>query len=484
MAFYTIKSCLFFLQNIAHVLLRYFRINDPYRLVALFALLVVLCLPVFIDGAGITYPELKSMVTGEKVAEGYTLYYEIIDSTPPLASWFYGLCDWVFSRNITARHVTAFIILFLQSIVFGVVLIDKKVFTENTYIPALVFCLLILLSFDMFSLTADLAAFGFILLALNSILTEIEFRVQRDETILNLGLYTSLATLFNFSYLFYLPGILLILILFTRYALRKYLLLLTGFLLPHLVLLCAFYLNGTHIELWNRFYTVNISFEGTSYLSLKSLIVLSAVPLVLLSISLVFLNQRARLTNYQSQVLQAMFVWFIAAMIQIYFAPDLRPQSLVPLVPPVAFFLTHFLLHIKRKRFAEMTVWVLLLGIIGTMYLSRYHKLRAVDYSRLLIGSSSVPFSDKRVLVLEDNPVALLNNTSSPAFLDWDLSKKIFDEPTVYENVLLVNRLFEKDPPEIVLDPENRMEGFFERIPRLKSRYQKSGQGYWVVVSN
>jgi 4-amino-4-deoxy-L-arabinose transferase-like glycosyltransferase len=465
-------------------LLRYFRINDPYRLVALFVLLVVLCLPVFIDGAGITYPELKSMVTGEKVSEGYILYSEIIDSSPPLASWFYGLCDWVFGRSITARHLTAFIILFLQSIFFGVVLIDKKVFTENTFIPALVFCLLTLLSFDMFSLTADLAAFGFILLALNSILTEIEFRVQRDETILNLGLYISLATLFNFSYLFYLPGFLLILILFTRYALRKYLLLLTGFLLPHVVLFCAYYLNGAHIELWNRFYTVSVSFEGTSYLALKGLIVLGAVPLLLLSIALVFLNQRARLTNYQSQVLQAMFLWFIAAVIQIYFTSDLRPQSLLPLVPAFAFFLTHFLLHIRRKRFAEMTVWVLLLGVVGTSYLSRYQKLKAVDYSGLLIGSSSVSFSDKHVLVLEDNPAAFLNNTSSPAFLDWHLSKKIFDEPHVYENVLLVNRLFEKDPPEIILDPENRMEGFLDRIPHLKSQYQKSGQGYWVVLSN
>ena len=88
-------------------------------------------------------------------------------------------------------------------------------------------------------------------------------------------------------------------------------------------------------------------------------------------------------------------------------------------------------------------------------------------------------YINKRILVLEENPALLLNNTLSPAFVDWNLSKNIFENPQYYENVLLVNRFLEKDPPEIILDPKNIMEKYFERLPVLKSNYRKEGNN-WV----
>jgi hypothetical protein len=465
-------------------LLRYFRINDPYRLLGLLVLLTLLWLPLFLDSPPLTLPELKSMVLGEKVAEGRMLYTDIIDSTPPLASWFYGLCDVMFGRNITARHLATLLILFFQSFYFGIVLLNKKVFAENTYVPTLLFSLLTLLSFDMLSLTADLAAFGFLLLAINALLTEIEFRVQRDETIFNLGLYISLAMLFRFSYGIYLPGFILILILFTRSSIRKYLLLLTGFGLPHLVLVCVYYLDGNVETIWSRFYLVNLITGPFHLIGLKSLLILSSVPAVFLVIAFFALNRGGRLTNYQSQVLQAMFMLFVVALVQIFFTSDLRPQSLLPLMVPISFFLTHFLLMIRRRKFAEMNTWIFMLGIVGIMYLARYQKIVSVDYSRLMAGASSLEFSSKRVLVLDDDPQAYVDNTIAPALIDWRLSKEIFDQPDYYDHVLLINRLFMNDPPEVIIDPENRMEKFFERIPRLRAQYKRAAQGHWEMVRN
>ena len=465
-------------------MLHFFRINDPYRLFGLLVLLTVLSLFIFIDSPGITHPELKSILIGEKVTEGYSLYSEIIDSTPPLASWFYGLCDWIFGRNLTARHLFTFVLLFLQSAFLGIILIDKRAYNENTFIPSLIFSLLMLISFDMLSLTAEVAASGIMLLALNALLTEIEFRVQRDETIFNLGLFISLASLFSISYIIYLPGLLVILIIFTRNTIRKYLLMGMGFILPYLLVFCLFYLNNNHYELWNRFVVPNLAFTTAPFLSFKSLITLCAVPLLYLLISILVLNRNAHLTKYQSQVLQAMFLWMVIALIQILFAPGLRPQSLLPLAPPVCFLITHFLLAIRRKKIAEINTWVILLGIISTLYFSSYQKISYVDNSKLLVGLSSVEFSDKKTLVLDNNPGAYIHNTLSPAFINWNLSADIFDNSQYYENVLLVNRLFEKDSPEIILDPDNRMEKFFERIPGLKSKYKRSGNGTWMLISN
>lgn len=465
-------------------MLRYFRINDHYRLIGLFVLLSFLCLPVFLDSAQITLPEVESIVLGEKVAEGFSLYNEIIDSTPPLAAWFYGFCDWVFGRNLTGRHIFAFIILFIQSAFLGFFLIGKKALPENTFIPSVIFSVLTLISFDVLSLTAEVAALGFLLLAVNALLTEIEFRVQRDETILSMGLFIGIGTLINFSYVIYLPGFLIMLMLFTRNIPRKYLLFLSGFMLPHLMLFATYYMQGHSAELWHRFYIPNLSFAEVSLISIKSLMVLCSAPLLYLVISLFILNRDAHLTKYQSQVYQAMVIWFIVALIQVYFSPNFRPQSLLPLAPPVSFFFTHFLLLIKKKRIAELYLWIILVGSVSIAYMARYQKIVPVDYTHLWVKESSRPVSDKRVLVLADEPGVFIKNRIAPAFLNWPLTKEIFDGPQFYENVILVNRYFENDPPEIIIDPENRMEKFFDRIPRLKSKYTKSENGFWVSVNN
>ena len=446
--------------------------------------MTLLTLPLFIDTAPLTYPELSSFVIGEKVHEGHSLYSELIDSTPPLASWLYGLMDILFGRSLTIRHVLAFLILFSQSAFLGIMLIDKKAFAENTYIPSLLFSLLAFISFDSLSLTAELLASGFILLTLNNLFKEIEFRIQRDETIFNLGLFISLASLLQFSHIIYLPGAILVLLIFTRSNARKYLLLVLGFLLPQLFLISVYFLSGNSQSLWEFFYLPNFRFATESLISTTSLLLLCAIPLLYLFISLFILNRDARLTKYQSQIFQAMFVWFVVAVIEVLFTSDRRPQSLITLIPPVSFFLTHFLLLIRRRKFADIHLWVLLIGIVTVAYLARYNKIEEIRYDRLVVNQSSA-LKGKRILVLDDQPALYLENQLATAFYDWSIAQSIFEQPGYYENLLMVSRSFEADLPEVIIDPKNLMTAFFERLPALAARYEKSPEGYRLIkISN
>lgn len=263
-------------------LLRFFRINDPYRLVGLLVMLIFLSLPLFIDGAGLTYPELKALLVGEKVHEGFGLYSEVIDSTAPITAWFNGLMDILFGRSILARHIFSFVIIFLQSVFLGFVFIDKKAFAENTFIPSLIFSILFLFSFDTLSLTGDLLAFGFMLWALNSLFKELEFRAQGDETVVKVGIYISLASLCSFSFVVYLPAALTILIIFSGSGARKNLLLVFGFLLPHLLLSSVFYLSGSLGNLWEYYYLPGLSFSYKTYINSGSLLLLGAIPLFII----------------------------------------------------------------------------------------------------------------------------------------------------------------------------------------------------------
>ncbi len=459
-------------------MLSYFRINDPYRLVGLLVIVTLLTLPLFIDTPEVTVTELKSFVIGERVNNGYTLYHETIDSTPPLTAWFYGLFDMVFGRSLTARHILAFAILFFQSAFLGIILIDKKVFTENTYIPSLLFSLLAFISFDTLALTGDLLAFGVILLALNNLIKEIEFRTPRDETTFNLGVFISIASMFSFSYAIYLPGALILLSIFTRSSVRKYLLLAFGFLLPHIVLICIYNLNGHAGELWQNYYLHNLGFPSHDLISTSSLLLLCIMPLFYLFVSLFILNRDARLTKYQSQIFQAMFLWFVIAFVQFFIAADFRPQSIITVIPSVSFFLTHFLLLIRRRKFAEMNTLILLIGIVSVAYLTRYNKIPQISYHELFVKENPLPIKDKKILVLSTQQEIFRNNTLGSSFYSWDLSEPVFRNPDYYENLLLVHRAFEKERPEVIVDPENLMKGFFNRLPQLSALYVKSSEGY------
>src|SRR5690606_35518732 len=137
-------------------------------------------LPLMIVNDQLTVPELRDLLLGEKQNEGYKMYREVVDNSAPLAAWTHELLDSVFGRSILARHILAFIIIFLQSAYVGVLFISKRVLSENTYIPSLMFALLFFFSYDTLSLSNELLGSGFLLLALNNIFAEIEFRNERD----------------------------------------------------------------------------------------------------------------------------------------------------------------------------------------------------------------------------------------------------------------------------------------------------------------
>lgn len=459
-------------------MINYFRINDPYRLVGLFILLLIIYTPLFIFDNQLTVPELKSLLLGEKQNEGYDMYAQVVDNTAPLAAWSHEILDSIFGRSILARHIIAFLIIFLQSAYVGILFIMKKAFSENTYIPSFLFALLFFFSYDTLSLSNELLGSGFLLLALHNLFQEIEFRSEGDESIFNVGLCISLASLFSFAFIAYLFCSLIILLLFTRSNARKFLLLIFGFLLPHLVTISIAFLNDSTGALWDYYYLSNLSFERTSFVSAKTLFLLASIPLFYFIISLVMLNREARFSKYQSQILQAVLLWLVFSVFFVIYTKDLRPQSLIVFIPGMAFLLTHFFLLIRRKKFIHLNAWILFAGIVTVAYLARFEKIKSIDYSALLVDEVEQPMRGKRVLVLDGSLDLYRDNFLATPFVNWQLSQDIFRNPDFYENVTQVYRAFKADPPELVIDRENLLGDFFNRMPEIKASYERQGDGY------
>lgn len=445
----------------------------------LLVLLLILFLPLFIDSPEISFPELKAIIIGEKLNENQSMYTGLVDNSAPLAAWLNEIIETVFGRSLLARHIIAFVLIFLQAAYMGIMFITRKVFNENTYIPSLIFCLLFLTSYDMLTLSGELVGLTFLLLALNNLFKEIEFRVQRDETVFNIGLFISIASLFSFTYFIYLFCVMAILLFFTRTTLRKFLLLVFGFLLPHLLVISVAYLNGSLLELWRFYYASNLGFTRETHISIQSLIVLSSIPLFYLIVSLFMLQREARFSKYQSTLFQILFLWIGFSCLYVLYCKDLRPQNLIVFIPAFTFLFSHFFLVIRRRKYAEMNIWIFLIGILSVSYLSRYNKIGAVNYNALVVPvASNATVTAKRILILENNLAYLRENNLATPYLNWTLSEETFKNPEYYETVAEVYHAFKTDPPEVIVDRQNLMKAFFERMPEIKNQYLRTGNFY------
>lgn len=147
-------------------------------------------------------------------------------------------------------------------------------------------------------------------------------------------------------------------------------------------------------------------------------------------------------------------------------------------MPSFAFFITHLVLLIRRRRFAEINLWILLIGVVSVSYLARYGKIDSINYSALVVPAG-ISSPEKKVLILDDDIATYRTNQLASGFFDWNLSRSIFENPDVYENVLLVYNSLNNDPPDVIIDPNNVMEMFFRRIPALEKKYVRtSGNTY------
>lgn len=190
------------------------------------------------------------------------------------------------------------------------------------------------------------------------------------------------------------------------------------------------------------------------------------------------MNRDARLSKYQTQLVQTMFFWLVFSVLQALYSKDFRPQNFISVIPGLTFFITHFLLLIRRKRLAEIYIWVLLLGTVTIGYMARYGALSNVDYSNLFVSDIEFPVKGKRVLVLDSQWEVYKNNSMATPFLNWTLAEDIFSHPEFFENQISVYDGLLNDPPDVIRDKNDLLKPFLLRIPELRKLYVRDGIYY------
>ena len=98
-----------------------------------------------------------------------------------------------------------------------------------------------------------------------------------------------------------------------------------------------------------------------------------------------------------------------------------------------------------------------------------------------LVAANYLAKAGKKVLVLTADVSWYAGNSLATPFLDWNLAEPVFTGLNYYENVIAINEGF-SDLPDVIIDPDRRMDAVFDRIPRLRDMYREAGPGRYVVV--
>lgn len=457
----------------------FFRLNDPYRLLILLLFLLLMKLPAFYGSVPLTVPELHWMVVGEKLAEkGTVMYRDVWDDTAPLAAGMYWLLHEMFGRSQLAYQILGLILIIVQCALFNHILLRNKAYNENTYIPALIYGLLMCSFFQFYTLSPILVSLTFILLTINNIFYDIEFRATKNN-LLSSGILMGVASLF------YLPSIMLVLallfayLLFTGTTLKSYFLFLYGLALPWMLVMVYYYWNDALFQFYINFIYSLLFLEHSSYMTYSMLIGIVIVPFVLLILSFFKLFEAKRFNNFQERFQQTMIFVFIMALVVWWISNNRMPALLVLFVPVAAFYISHFFLLIRKRFVTEIAFTLFLLTILFGHFASLYQwrpLSRMLSYETLVVHTT--PWDElvkgKKILYVGEEDFSIYNNASlATPYLNWELSSLHLDAPDYYDNLMSIYDNFINDTPEIIIDTEGVMQKVFSRMPSIADKYRK-----------
>ena len=315
-------------------------------------------LPLFYFGLPVIIPEVKWLLIGEALANGKNMYKDIWDFTGPLAAGFYSLLHMFFGKSINAYRSFSIILVLIQCGIFNNLLLSNKAYNQNTYLPALMYMVFMHISFDFLTLSPVLMGMTFALLAVNNLFQRID-NTTRDELFIQMGLYIGIATLFYLPFFLYFLIIIISLLVFTGSIFRRMLLIIYGFFIV-LTLAALYYFWFDSLSVFRIFYLksafILLSFD---YFSWKEFLGLSAIPLMIFSISYFKTKTIGKYINSQIKIQRVMLMFMITGIIAMLLSKEFSMYQLIYIVPGLAFFASNYLLLIKKWLIAEMTLLIL-----------------------------------------------------------------------------------------------------------------------------
>ena len=463
-------------------MLRFFKINDPYRLIAIFLIAFAIKIPFFTNNSA--YFDMQHwLLIGEAMKSGH-MYVDIFDSLSPLAATTYWFIVLVFGKSTLALQILGTLLMLIQAIIFNNLTINNKVYEQNTYLPAFVYIILASSHYALSVFSPVQLAITFILLAFSRLLSHVEFRAKRDEQIMSIGLLIGIATLFYLPSIIFLPIVLIILFLFTNTLRRRYVILTISGLIPIFAAFGYYWLVNDELGYFIvNFIQPSLAIDFSSLVKIGSNVGLILPVLLFWLFGTITMSKQRRLNNYQSRLAQLFFITGLMALLVLLFKSADIITGIILLVPVAAFFTTHMFFLIRRSLIDFITLLILLSFNLLTSYDSEFGLLginKSIEQEVVVEPELVTLIKDKKLMVLGDRQRLYVYGSLATPFYDWSLSRAVVNNLEYYDNVVFIKESIDRYQPEVILDYELRWRKILLHIPEFYQQYEQVRPFVWV----
>ncbi len=281
--------------------------------------------------------------------------------------------DWLYetlSLSDLNYTIFAFLLVLIQTLMINFLANRHKIQEEENYLPALFYVLISSCSVLFFGLSPVLLGMTFLIPAMYNLLMIYKIK-EAGAHHFNAGFFIACASLcYGSLSLFIIFGLIAILNL-RSFNIREFLQLISGFLVPYIILFTIFFYMGDVIDgfwayiisFYDRFHLEN-SFNSQNYLSL---IILGIVLIILLSQYFSFLEKKNIKTKKQINLL---YIFIIFIVLSAFVQSGVWIEHLVLLAIPYSILMSLWMLKMNKKWLAELTHLALFLFILfGHYYL-------------------------------------------------------------------------------------------------------------------
>ncbi|MCH7410284.1 hypothetical protein MM239_12825 [Belliella sp. DSM 111904] len=465
-------------------MLRFFKINDPFRLLGILVLLLIYSgFYYLVLGAPITQPELIWMLVGERLADGFHMYTDVIDDTGPLSVGVYWILHEIFGRSFFVYKMLAFLIAIFQITYINTLFIQYKSFDENTYIPAAVMLVLFHLSFDMLVLSPALMGGTFLVLALGQLFAQTVLQKEGSDSVLLAGVFGGIAACFHFPLIIFLPFLVVSGIAISGFTFRQFLLSLVGYFLP--LSLCAlyyFWIDALPEFVFEYIFASRVV-DVYPHVTILALIGIFALPLLLAVIGYFVGVWFKVITVNQQKQRQLLFVYVIFAVLSILITNRRTPYQFVIIIPSLTYFITQIFVYVTQRKALLVFTFLLFVGVplSGYLWLGLTKQSGLLDQYQLKVEQKHQISKGKKVLVLGKDTAYYWESQPATPYLNYKLSDRILKDFDDLSDMAGVYQQFLLEKPELVIDQEGTFPALLERIPQLGDMYHVQGVGIYVL---
>ena len=258
----------------------------------------------------------------------------------------------------------AFILIISEALLLNYIVNENEILSKPSFLPALFY--VVFMSNDNRMLMLYPLLFGnfFILLGIHKLVSS----YRKDAAFSNAfdaGILFSLATLFYFPNILFLPLLGIGFVLFRPFNWREWVISFLGILVPYLFVITYYFWNDMFsFSLVGKMFYPSLSRESKVDFSQHFyFILIVGWSLVLFSFGKLFTGS-SEVSQKNKKSIQ-LLIWFsVFAFISVLFAREISIQSFSALAIPSSVFCANYFLKIKKEWWAELLFLLLLVAIL------------------------------------------------------------------------------------------------------------------------